>query len=472
MENIVEDIVKAIKKRKCILVTGPSLYYTSRLDQKFFFDDGLIQNLVKKYKLKVQFEDVGRFSLSDIIELCISEHKGNQSRASIITDLKDDIEFFYKSQVINSSGNINSVLKKLSDLQFPLIINTTLDYLLFFAHGNRALFDYYHFKSGRYLSNYPGFTKESKTVEDLEKKFGQNGLTFIYNIYGTIDNQDSFLLTENDRLEFVKKIFKNYQHIPSLIRGLLTSNDSVFLILGFDLHEWHLKMLLFLFELYESSNIGYALDQYANSKVNQVNPVQIFYDNIYNCKFVSTSVEEFVTNIHSSYFHQRTRPAQDGGKVIFIGSKHKNDEYLLQELKKSLPLHLRNKAHFWDEITPGLIINDELNFNYINESFRSEECRLIVPVMSKDFFNSEKLNELLQHIISDMDEGNWEKKVLPILARDCFYREVIKDDMTILPRNQKDWSPFPLMTGGIIDEGLLYRTATEINDFYIRSNTP
>lgn len=67
----------------------------------------------------------------------------------------------------------------------------------------------------------------------------------IYHLHGIDDYPSSLVLTEDDHLEFIVNVTRDFPKvdvIPSAVRNALAS--SLLLLLGYDLHAWDLRVLL------------------------------------------------------------------------------------------------------------------------------------------------------------------------------------------------------------------------------------
>lgn len=66
----------------------------------------------------------------------------------------------------------------------------------------------------------------------------------VYQLYGSVENPQSMVLSENDLLEFLENIVTSTPPLPPLIESLLKNEQSTFLFLGFGFSQWYVRLLL------------------------------------------------------------------------------------------------------------------------------------------------------------------------------------------------------------------------------------
>src|SRR5262249_48213957 len=123
----------------------------------------------------------------------------------------------------------------LAQLPFPLIISTCHDRLMTRAleHAGKAPFVYrYNFKGDR--RGNPDFLVP-----------GSERTPVVYHLFGSCDDPNSLVLSENDLLEFLIAVIAETSPIPNCLLRVLRSKEGVdFLFVGFGIRHWYLRVLL------------------------------------------------------------------------------------------------------------------------------------------------------------------------------------------------------------------------------------
>ncbi len=140
--------------------------------------------------------------------------------------LRQETEDFYKK----NARQPNELLRLLAELPVPLFVNTAPDASL--AASLKAAFRehrtaHYSFRKGR----------QQEPLEDPRAD-----CPLVYNLFGTVADTDSLVLTERDRLHFVQDVIQHNEAIPSAILKEMQA-DKVVIFLGFDFEQWHLRIL-------------------------------------------------------------------------------------------------------------------------------------------------------------------------------------------------------------------------------------
>ena len=66
----------------------------------------------------------------------------------------------------------------------------------------------------------------------------------VYQLYGSLQKPRSMILSDSDRLDFIVKVARGVPALPINLTSVLRDNDRSFLFLGFDLADWHFRVLL------------------------------------------------------------------------------------------------------------------------------------------------------------------------------------------------------------------------------------
>ena len=119
----------------------------------------------------------------------------------------------------------------LAALGFELVLNTSPDMTVFelFSRVKPGAQAAYYDRTGKNPGMLPDASRESPVV---------------FQLYGTLDNPRSMILSDSDRLDFIVKVARGDPALPVNLTSTLRDTDQSFLFLGFDLSEWHFRVLL------------------------------------------------------------------------------------------------------------------------------------------------------------------------------------------------------------------------------------
>jgi hypothetical protein len=122
-------------------------------------------------------------------------------------------------------------LTNLAHLPFQLVLNTSplpSVYRAFAKVKERTHSDFYD-RTGRDNAMLPEASIDAPVV---------------YHLYGTLDEPQSMILSESDRLNFIVSVASGEPPLPRNLTSALRDNSRAFLFLGFDLTDWQLRVLL------------------------------------------------------------------------------------------------------------------------------------------------------------------------------------------------------------------------------------
>ena len=191
---------------------------------------------------------------------------GGQARTRIAFEVKK----FYKSL------NQEDFFEKLIQIPFHLHLSTRPDMALseaFNKHSLQHQFDYYQY---------------SKNPDEIDK--ATKDYPLIYNLYGSIDDYDSLILSHTDLYNFLFAILGKHKLSQNLQTAL--GNIDNFIFLGFQFDKWYAQIISRLLKLDLKD-----FDRYASS-TKLSNEIISFYQNQFKVTFVSDNAVNFIDKLH------------------------------------------------------------------------------------------------------------------------------------------------------------------------------
>ena len=298
-----DDLYGDLKDNRAILILGPEFYASDGLSVK----EQLYYELIKR-------EDHGiiHFYPSNGIFLFQSERYKNKAQ-------KFSCEFYKKLE-----GD-ESIMQKISELPFRMIINTNPDKILQRKYGTRAQYDYFTWR----------LNKKVNQIVEPDSYF-----PLIFNLFGSIDSFESIVLDFEDIFDHLKSLLNNI-NVSDIIRSVLKETDT-FIFVGFHLEKWDTQ-LLFRYLNMKDHCFDDSKKNYTTRSLNIDNSSESFFRKQFNIKYYGAPVD-FLDEIHTKYceiINEEERLLMQGlstrGKIEYYISKNK-----IENAIKILDDHIQN----------------------------------------------------------------------------------------------------------------------------------
>lgn len=220
------SLVTSIRHGQCILVLGPEIpagtVSAGMGDVSNSFAEALRSELAK------ELEEEDKRVTGTTLAAVAQQYEDAPGFGAIA--LRALAETFYKSPQFVPS-DIHSAL---AQLPFRVILTTCHDDLM--AHalqaaGKTPIVQRYHF--GGNTRHNPEFSPSDSPQAPL-----------LYHLFGSADEPDSLVLSENDLLDFIISVVSDRPPLPSGLRRTLKRSNQSFLFIGFGITHWYLRVLL------------------------------------------------------------------------------------------------------------------------------------------------------------------------------------------------------------------------------------
>ncbi len=378
------------EEERCILMIGPNLASVEKDGKRAPMVDELAASLADILDMeKVDYDQKARKNLT-YIALRFLSIKGARR-----VDLGDIAKDFIQQK----SKKIPEIYDWLAKLPFHIIINTNKDDYIqkaLVANGKQPLAHYYNFR------------RETNTRLDFEKVSAETPL--VYNLFGSIEESESLVLTEEDQLEFIRNVVKDDPRIPEEILGQFDDRKT-YLFLGFDLENWQFRLLLDGLQLREeNTTLSPKVDRFPLSMMTRT-----FYEERFNFQFIDQNAIDFLGELKGKVFPVADEKSKENKKVFLLYDK--KEEAVKDALEDSLSQLVQN-----GEITihyPGSFVagTDE---SEIEQQFRNSD--IVLAIVSPNFLANVALSETW---LAKADELEKQEEIIlrPLIARPCDWRE-------------------------------------------------
>jgi hypothetical protein len=137
----------------------------------------------------------------------------------------------------NEARSTTDFHRDLAHLPFRLCVNASPDSLMLtaFDEANKSP------QKGYYSFKQAAITRLSSPTSDRP---------LVYHLFGHHEDPSSLVLTEGDLIEFLVSIVRGMPPVPDQVRSVLADPAASFLFLGFGFHNWYLRVLLQVMNVY------------------------------------------------------------------------------------------------------------------------------------------------------------------------------------------------------------------------------
>ncbi len=404
------QLIFAIRKGKCLLMLGAGASTLTQNGATRPYTEWLALELADQ--LRRENHSLEESETGSLLYVATEYLQCFQS----VIRLQSEVERFYREKAKQPS----ELLKIIADLPFPLIINTAPDTLLEKAWLGLGK-DYRK-------AYYSPLKERSKEEAEQQLDDPSGDCPLLYNLFGSVEDPASLVLTEKDRLNFIEDIIQHNNAIPNAILKEFRE-DKVVLFFGFDFEQWHLRILpKKIFQKEEINapvivpNGGHSLSRGA----------MVFYQKQYKMDFLPDDPTAFVRELARRWENLElagtTTETQAPIRAVFLYDQA--DKPWKDMLEKHLAVLKRDAViHTWDE---SMIGAGEETDRRIREQL--DQANLILLLVSSDFLASDKLyEEQLRQALLRNREGR--AYIIPILVRACAWENAaFARSKFILPR--------------------------------------
>lgn len=310
-------IIETIKAEKCILFIGPEVFSHPL--------HGSIQDNLKAFLDVKNNEDILSYYDKDGFFLFKS------SGAKTKTYYK--IKKFY----LDEFPWTTEIFEKISQIPFHAIISVSPDETILKTFKKLQV---------RYKFDFYWKNQKVENVATPTKK-----IPLIYNIFGSIRQEESLILTHDDLFDYFKSIF-GARTMPDELKTVLTTAHN-YIFLGLEFDKWYMQLLLRLLYLHHET---YKFARYAANQ-ELTDEICSLCINEFKIEFVSRKIEEFVNELYlncRSAGILREKEENKKSELTIIGELVSNGE--LENALSTFQDYLNGKGDVAEEMTDDLVV--------------------------------------------------------------------------------------------------------------------
>ncbi len=281
-------LLTSIDRGNCILMLGPGSSLDNSQSPPLTVSQCLAMELSKQLDDRVSDTDSSDFS--HVAELFVRQ-----------TESHTDLEFEVDRLIKHYQSQTTVIHQNLAKLPFSLCVSTThddfMEKALRDAPGKIPQVDYYDFKSQKNTE------KESATNNIDDEPISPNQ-PLLFRLNGDIQDGQSLVMTEIDLLDFLAAVIQSAPPLPSYITRRFSDPNTSFLFLGFDLYQWHLRILLHVLNACDHKQRSLALENSVSLPEAISRKTQVFFNDHYKLQFCGLELEKFTTELSRRYADQ------------------------------------------------------------------------------------------------------------------------------------------------------------------------
>ncbi|MCA0236615.1 MAG: SIR2 family protein [Bacteroidetes bacterium] len=420
-----KTLVKDLQQQRCILLLGDRISVAAD-GQSERLSVLLARHLGKKMEAEeVAFEADQATNLAYMAQRFLSIPRTRR------IDLEDEVTEFFSSV----TRQIPEHYRKLADLPFHIAVNLSPDdYLLraWKAAGKKdATTAHYNFKG----------SVEEDVVSPVPSR------PLLYNLLGTLGNPESLVLTQEDRVDFIKNVLRDNPSIPNAVASHFGERKT-YIFLGFNLENWDYR-LLFDTLLLSRQNLSF-LPQPGSQALSS--EARSFFEDRYQLIFTESETDEFIENLVSQYaasIPETGAAPLSLKKAVILFQRNEADSQLVQLLTNHLhPWIKRGALELWHQDMPFAGDTDQ------ETRRRISEADAVLPILSADFWSDENIhNHWLPEALQQQRERGL--RILPVLHRACDVEGSELAGLPILPdaaRPVRNWNDEDAALKTIVDQ--------------------
>lgn len=410
-----ETLLFSIRQKNCILFLGPNVSTLPNTKQPLI--EAFANTLAQKLKeINKDYHIADPNDLAEVASLFVPE-KGTMRLQLLIDN-------FYK-QHINA---LNPTLEFLAKLPFYLIINTTPDNLITNAYkkiGADYDFAYYNFGN-------------KQEAQNTNTTFNKNtSKPFIYNLFGSIEQTNSLVLTQKDQIKFAKQIDTPEWAIPPSI-GRELIGDKIYLFVGFDFDTWYLRLLINALQKGDNNSIPTSFAIQKEEKILSPSAMVLFQKE-FKLKFVDGTAANFAQALANKQTEpaeplNHTTPKTDVINAVLLHHTPQDDLIKNDFLIHIKPIQRKYKLEIYDHT--NAVLSTEIEKQMAQ---KLNTAKIIFILTTSDLVAADNFFDLYLPIIQKLNAPNHTPRtlIIPILAEACAWEIVnLNTYPAALPRNK------------------------------------
>jgi hypothetical protein len=191
------------------------------------------KDLAEKIATEFEYPFDDTFNLAKVAQFATIRKRDSFRVRTFVAD-------YVKSKTLPDFNNPSEPHMILAKLDLPIYITTNYDHLMYEAlksDGKKPVIEFCRWNDLAQIQGRPSIFNEDKV-----NYFDSNN-PLVYHIHGEVDNPQSLVLTEDDYLNFIVKLYVDIDKLfPAEIKLAFVSSSIMFI--GYSLSDWNLRIIL------------------------------------------------------------------------------------------------------------------------------------------------------------------------------------------------------------------------------------
>jgi len=264
-------LLKSIRQGKCILLLGPGVAANPADPEGDPLPVQLAQQLAGELRNAGKGDQL--LAGGDLAHVAQTYGRAMPKRRPGLEIATEDFYTRYRDQTTQLHLN-------LATLPFTLCISTTPEQFLLNAFiqtpEKKPIYDFYHFQPDPKRPQRPPSAPPTTNPEKHP---------LIYDLYGSLDEPDSLVLTENDLLDFLVSVTGRTPGLHPYVTGQFSNPTVSFLFLGFGFRHWYIRILLHALKAGGHESPSLALEDAAFFTVPENQQTSLFFQSGHAIEF-------------------------------------------------------------------------------------------------------------------------------------------------------------------------------------------
>lgn len=334
-------------------------------------------------------------------------------------DLEDEVADFYARHAKVEPD----LYTQLARLPFYLAVNLSPDDYLARALRNAG-------RSAAQTAHYH-FRKDRNTHFDVPTV--QKPLVF--NLLGNVSDPESLILTEEDRVDFIKNIVRGNPDLPNAVMSHFDERKT-YVFLGLNLENWDYRLLFDALKV-KKENMSF-LPQPAEQAFSA--EAQAFFEDRYKVMFIDAEPGHFIAQMEQHYTEIATGkslPDTTSKRLIVLFDPNEMDRQCVNSLQTHLGSWIsRGILEFWH---PEMVFAGDKSEELAS---RLQKAHAVMPILSAGFLADD---QLMHRWWPEVKRLQKEKglRIIPLLHRACDWQGTDMAQYASLPEGGKPLRNWP-----------------------------
>jgi hypothetical protein len=269
-------LIYTIQRGNCLLMLGPDAAVEDVDEQPQPLTALLAKELFEKLRPEIQ-QNLDPSNLAQVAQYYRTERGRNDLEARVFS--------FYDARWPLDSD----LHRHLATLPFYFTIMTTWDNM--FCNALREE------KKPPVIEDY-NFRGENPEMVQV----GTVNTPLVFYLYGTIEEPESLVLTENDLIDFLAAVVAKNPPLPRNILSELRNKNKSLLFLGFGFKHWYLRILLHILQGHDKESRSFALEQLPPRNFEEFQRTILFFSTSdYKITICAKELQGFVKELRERY---------------------------------------------------------------------------------------------------------------------------------------------------------------------------